>query len=263
MSDITRIKDKLAKLLRLGEDTAASQGEIDNALTLATQMMAKYQITREDIDTSAADPTAKVTLGRHTAFCKGANLATWELILSNFVCDFIGSVKAYDSGKQTVRRAGIADFFGATNGEARQAASRVFYGSDEDARCAVDLFEELSQAIATMAIIRWGGWARGDGAAYAGGFATALRDANRKAREELHHADATTSALMIRSEANSLAIVNHAERWLATTHGVKLRTLAKRTMRFSSSNASKAYGEGRKDGANYNVSRPGARQRIG
>lgn len=262
MSDITRIKDKLAKLLRLGEDTAASQGEIDNALTLASQMMAKYQLTRDDIDLSAADPTAKVALGMNVAFCKGANTATWELILSQFVCAFIGSVSAYDSGKKPVRRKGIADFFGATEGEVRYAATRTFYGSDEDARVAAELFEELSQAIATMALIRWGGWARGDGAIYAYGFAKALREANDKARAALHNGDATTSALMLRSEANSLAIVEHGKQWLAKTHNVKLRSGSKRTVKVRTSSAMKAYGEGQRDGSNYNVSRPGSRKRI-
>lgn len=264
MSDINRIKDKLAKLLRLGDDNAATQGEIDNALTLATQMMAKYQLTRDDIDLTAADPTATVALGRHFAFCKGINISTWEIAIFNFVCEFIGSVTAYKAGKMPVRKNGIADFFGAPAQEARQACALAFYGGDDDARCAVELFEELSQAISTMAIIRWGGWARGDGASYAYGFASAIREANSKARRELRASDATTTALILRSEQNSLAIINHAKDWLATTHNVKLGKASsrKRTVNISCGNAAIAYGEGRADGANYNVSRPGGRQRI-
>ena len=262
MTDLTRIKDKLAKLLRLGEDTAASQGEIDNAITLATQMMAKYQLTRDDIDTSAADPVAKVALGRHFAFCKGANMSTWEVVISHFVTAFIGSVSHYTAGKMPVRRNGIADFFGAPEGEARQACAVAFYGSDDDARCAVELFEELSQAISTMATIRWGGWARNDGAAYAYGFASSLRDANAKARRQLHAADSTTSALMLRSETNALAIVSHAKAWLANTHKVKLVSKGRRSVRLSGGNSSRAYSDGQRDGSNYNVSRPGSNLRI-
>ena len=84
MNEINRIKDKLAKLLRLGENSAASDGEIDNALTLAAAMMAKHNLTRDDIDMTEADPIAKVAYGRHFAFSRGAHLATWETILINF-----------------------------------------------------------------------------------------------------------------------------------------------------------------------------------
>ena len=263
MSDITRIKDKLAKLLRLGEDNAATPGEIDNALTLATQMMAKYQLTRSDIDLNAADPTSRVTLGRHFAFCTGIIMAPWEATICNFVESFIGSVACYKAGKMPVRKNGIADFFGAPSQESRQACAIAFYGCDDDARAAMELFEELSSAISTMSIIRWGGWARGDGAAYSYGFASAIRNAHRNAHQELSNVDSYTSALMIRSAESSLAIVNHAKDWLSTTHNVKIGKARKgKPLNFNSSNASAAFEEGRRDGNNYNVSRPGARHQI-
>lgn len=264
MSNISRIKEKLAKLLRLGEDTAATDGEIQNALNLATQMMAKHQLTRDDIDLSAVDPTAKVSLGRHFAFCKGTTLSTWESCLSIFVTNFIGSVSCYNAGKMPIRKNGIAaDFFGPSPDSPREAIAIAYYGSDDDARCAASMFEELRDAIATMALIRWGGWLRGDGGAYAYGFVSGLVSAHRTAVQSLMDQDATTTALMIKSDANSLAIVNKGKDWLATTHGVRLqKKAASRRVGYSSSNARTAMNEGRRDGANYNPTRPSSHHKI-
>jgi hypothetical protein len=263
MSDIDRIKEKLAKLLRLGENTAASEGEIQNALNLATQLMARHQLTRDDIDTTADDPIAKVTMGRHFAFCKGANLSTWESQLTHFVKKFIGSVSCYVAGKMPVRKNGIAaDFFGG-EGEPRKAQAVCFYGSDDDARCAVAMFEELRDAIATMAIVRWGGWARGDGFAYAFGFTQGLISAHTEARQNLMNQDNTTTALILKSESTSLAIVDKAKDWLATTHKVQLaKRSSSRSVTCRGSNARTAMSEGRRDGSHYNPTRSASRSRI-
>ena len=259
MSDIDRIKDKLAKLLRLGEDTAATDGEIQNALNLATQMMAKHQLTREDIDTSAPDPIARVTLGRHFAFAKSTKATTWESQLSSFVKHFIGSVSIYTT-VATVRRNGLVEMAG---DDPRRAAAFVFYGSDDDARCAAAMFEELRDAIATMAIIRWGGWARGDGNAYAFGFVTGLLEAHRDSKRALMNSDATTHALILKSDETSLAIIDKGRQWLATTHNVRLGKpkSSSRTITFRGSNARSAISEGRRDGANYDPTRPTASSR--
>lgn len=265
MSDIDRIKDKLAKLLRLGEDNSATEGEIQNALTIATQLMARHQLTRDDIDMEASDPTSKVILGRHFAYCKGSMLSTWESALTSFVTAFIGSVSCYNAGKKSIRRNGIVDLFGGDSASpAKEAVAIVFYGADDDARCAAALFEELRDAISTMALIRWGGWLRGEGGAYAYGFAFGLREAHQNARHALTHQDATTTALMLRSESTALAIVDKGKEWLTTTHGVRLaKRTGKRRASYSGSKANSAMSEGRRDGSNYQPTRPGSNARIG
>lgn len=265
MSDIDRIKDKLAKLLRLGENAAATDGEIENALNLATQMMAKHQLTRDDIDTSAPDPLAKLTYGRHVAFCKGARASTWECALSQFIVEFIGSIDHYLSKRTLLRKNGItSDFFKATNGEGEvgYAPAFYFYGPDDDARCAASMFEELRDAIATMAILRWNGWARGEGMAYAYGFADGLIRANRKARLALKNSDSTTTALILKSEQTSLAIVKQAKNWLSTAHKIKLTKGSSRSVNLSGGKAG-AYSEGVRDGSNYKVGRHASASKIG
>jgi hypothetical protein len=259
MADIDKIKKKLAKLLRLGENDAASEGEIQNALDMATQLMAKHQLTRDDIDTSSVDPVANVVFGRHFAFCKGANASTWELVLVNFVKSFIGSVDAYSGGKLPVRRGGIAEL--GKNGEVRHAATICFFGADDDARCASEMFEELRDASATMAIVRWGGWARGDGFAYALGFARGLSTAHDLVKRKLLSSDDATHALMVRSDSTALAIVDGATQWLATTHGIRLRTTGRRRVS-GSHRASDAYSEGYDDGQRYDATRPSAKPKL-
>jgi len=259
MSNINRIREKLAKLLALGEDNSASQGEIDNALSMASAMMAKHNLTRDDIDMSAVDPIAKVAFGRHWAFSKGASLTTWECVLCNFTVSFIGTVKYYQSKGMAVRRRGIAETD--ARGDIRTATGVAFYGCDEDAECAATLFEELRDAAATMAIIRWGGWARGDGAAYAEGFALGIQSANTKAALALKNGDAQTTALMLVSEKMQLAIQEKGTEWLATTHKVNLSKGRARS--FSRSGSGEARAEGRRDGSNYGVSRGSTARKIG
>jgi hypothetical protein len=261
MSNIDRIREKLAKLLALGENSAASQGEIDNALTLAAAMMAKHSLTRDDIDMSALDPIARVAYGRHWAFSKGVSLATWELVLNNFVLEFIGTIKVYSMQKMPVRRNGIAETDG--KGNVRLACGLAYYGCDEDAACAATMFEELRDAAATMALIRWGGWARGDGAAYAEGFALGIKAANSKAKLALMQGDSQTTALMLVSEKNQLAIRDKANSWLKESHGVDMNKGRKgRSRSFSRSGSNEARAEGRQDGSNYGVTRSASSIKI-
>lgn len=263
MSDIDKIKQKLAKLLRLGEDTAATDGEINNALYLATQLMAKHQLTRDDICMDEVDPLSRLAFGEGIVFSKSHRLSFWELRLVNFVMQFIGSVDCFKNEKIPVRRNGIAELN--KKGEVRRACGVVFFGSVDDVRCAVELFEELRDAIATMAVVRWGGWARGAGFAYADGFAVGLKRAHEEAQRRLTGGDATTSALILKSNELSTAIKSKAREWLATERGVRLAAQTGKTRRrgdFTNSDGEVAYREGIRDGRNYETSRPETRAKL-
>lgn len=253
MSDIDRIKEKLAKLLKLGEDSAATEGEIANALNIATQMMARHQLTRDDINLEADDPLAKLQFGRHFAFSKASKATLWEKILSPFVKSVIGSVDCYLEAGLPVRRNGIAEM---QAGEVRTATAFVFYGPDEDAACAAAMFEELRDAISTMALIRWASWQTGSGRAYAYGFVIGLKRAAADAVLKLKSCDNATTALILQSEKTSLLIVDASREWLTKKHGVKLSPGRKTTLNFKEDNARKALAEGLADGRNYEVDKP-------
>jgi|GEM_PF-5963125 len=256
MPDIDRIKAKLAKLIRLSDDEGATDGEIANALRMANEIMAKHQLTRDDIDTDADDPVARVAMGRTTVFCKGANATTWEASLSQFVCEFIGSVGCYTEPKVALRKKGLAML----NGTGRTHGTAIrFYGSADDADAAADLFEELRDAVAMMAVARWGSWARGDGGAYAEGFVSGLSAKHKEAKRQLIASNEQTHALILQSDKTALAIVDKGRAWLKTQHNVKLR----KVRRSGASGSGQARGEGIRDGKNYDPQRPAPTPKLG
>lgn len=258
MSELHDIKDRLAKLLRLGEDSAASPGEIENAMQIANQLMARYQLTREDIDSDAIDPVEKVRIGRHFAFFKGSRTTTWESMLAHFVRRFIGSVAFYVEKGVPLRRNGVAMLD--DDGRIRSGSILCFFGSDDDAECAVEMFEQLRDDIFRLAIVRWGSWAKGNGAAYAEAFCSGLEDARRTTLDAMRRSDPATTALVLRSEQHQLAIVDKGKAWLATTHGIHLVKGGRRTGSLTGSGEARR--QGFRDGKAYNPSRPTVRPKI-
>lgn len=258
MSDINSIKDKLAKLLRLSQDNAATDGEIANALNLAAQLMAKHQLTRDDIDLGATDPIARVRMGRHFAFSKSSKITSWEGQLAMFVTEFINSVSCYVGRAEMVKFKGIV-MLDPETGEPRTAVPVCFYGSDDDAESAVEMFAELRDAIVTMALVRWGGWARGDGGAYAEGFVSGLKSKIKDAHAALLNSDQQTHALTLQSNKLALAIVDKAKDWLATEHRIKLGKRSRSSGSRSGSDSARR--EGRQDGASY-ANRPTVRPKL-
>lgn len=238
-TDLNKIKDKLAKLIRLSEDSAATDGEISNAINAAQQLMARHNLTREDIDyTDKADPCRNVEMSRFRAWFHGKNRTAWELSLCVFVVDFHGTIKYYSTNARDL------------SGESR--AALMFYGPADDAEGAAELFAELDTAIATMAIIRFGGFARKDGAVYAEGFVEGLREKLAAEKLAIRQANAETSALMVVSDSRALALRNKAETWLAVSCGIKLQQGSGLS---GGSGSQNARAQGRADGRNYGVAR--------
>lgn len=233
MTDIEKIKQKLIKLIRLSEDDTVKDGEISNALAKAQQIMAQHNLTREDIDSAAADPYEKVKMDRTRAFFYGVKRTAWESHLGIFICDFHGTVKVY-----TINESDLSG---------KRRACLMFYGPADEAECAADLFAELSTAIAMMATTRYGGFARKDGATYAEGFVTGLAEKLTAEKILLRNPeDEKTAALMVVSDERSLAIRNKADLWLAKDCGINLGR---------GSGTRGAFNQGRTDGSNYSVSR--------
>jgi hypothetical protein len=258
MSDINRTREKIAKLLRLGMDANASQGEIDNAMAMAAQLMARHQLTRDDIDMDAVDPMVKMKMGRHFAFFKGSKATAWEDWLAGFVSDYIGSVGRYHSTSMPLRRNGVQLLD--EEGNARTGCAIAFYGPEDDAECARILFEELRDDIAMMAILKWGEFAKGDGAAYAEGFVCGLLRQHQAAKEKLCITDTETAALILKAESTALAIMDKAKVWLKDTHKITLRS---RRGCKQSNGSGDARSEGYQDGQAYDTKRPEVRRKLG
>ena len=260
-NNIQKVKDRLAKLLNLTEENGASKGEVDNALKIATQLMAKHQLSREDIDLeNASDPTKNVKFDRVSVFTLSAKMFRWELDLLWFVSNFIGSVKFYSTrGAFIARQNGVALLN--PKGEPRKGRKSFFYGPEEDCEATAELYNELQQAIQTMGIVRFGGWAKGDGGAYCEGFVEGLESAREKAMQQLEQGDEQTAALMVLSEKTQLAIQSASKNWLSTECGVNL--VKGSGLGGSQSGSGQARGEGRADGKKYNPNRPSGTKKIG
>jgi Protein of unknown function (DUF2786) len=253
-----KIREKLAKMLTLASDGNASKGEIENALAMATQMMVKYNLTRDDIDLSQADPIKNVKYATNNAWTLSGKVYAWELALSQFICKFMGTTKHYlNHGRFTKRPNGIVEF----DGDGNPMATRMvtFYGAEEDCEIAVSLYHELQKAIQLAAIVRYGKWAKGDGGVYCEGFVQGLNDANIREIAKLKNCDNQTNALILVSEKTQLAIVKGAEDWLIKSKGIKLR---KGQGSSGASGSGNARAEGRNDGSKYGLEKRGATKKI-
>lgn len=259
MSDISRIKDKLTKLLNIANPRSnASEGEIRNAMAMASSLMAKHNLTRDDLDLDSANPTARVEYNRFMVFSDGKLRIKWEVDLCCFVTTFIPSVGFYleAAGPYPVRRFGIASL---KKGKPFEAQAFMFYGPEDDCIAAVDLYNELLDAVQAMAIIRWGTFRSGDGEEYSEGFIEGLKEANRQQEEDLRINDEQTYGLIIKSQENAALIVSGGKDWLATKHNVRLKQSG--GIRGSRTDNG-ARGEGKRDGSNYSVTKPKGNLKI-
>ena len=249
--EIEQIKQKLTKLLRLGECSAASQGEIDNALRMAHRLMAEHSLTRQDLgDIHATDGgLSNVRFTRRETYSNEPTFTAWESSLAHFVTDFVGTVKFYINQNAPVPL-----------GLGRVATKLTWYGPEDDTAAASELFDELHTSASLMVIMKYGKrWAKGPGRAYVEGFVTGLTEANARARNALTSGDAATSSLMIVVAERQLALVNASRDWLEKSQGIKLS--AGRALR-SQNGYADARASGQRDGRNYSVNQPTRAKRL-
>jgi hypothetical protein len=238
--DLTNIKNKLVKLINLSENSAASQGEIDNALNAAAQIMARHNLTREDIDLTNQDPAKNVRMSRAMVQCLNRNSTTWEAMLARFCTEFVSSIGYYKS----------QGYHGLN--KANKICCYFFYGSKDEVEIAVELFRELQSAISIMAVTRYDNFYSKQGGAYCEGFVSGLEQSNHLEKLKLR-GDSQTNALMIRSNETSLLIIDKAKDWLADCHRVKLKT--GQGTRGASDRTGDARTQGKLDGSNYSVTK--------
>lgn len=247
------IISKVKKLMAIAENDASSDGEIDNAMRFAQQLMDNHHLTEEDLAHEPDDDYAKVDKadkGERRAFV-GRQLYTWESMLAGFASKFVGCPCYVDNNLKTARKPnGFAVLD--ENGDVKKGKSIVFYGIAEDAMIAVEIYNELRALIATMAVGKWGGCYRGDGAAYSEGFVSGLNTKLAKARIEDKKSESTSMILLSHRRDALIKYKNEkAQQWLSKERGIKLRSGGSRT---GSSGSYEARRDGRKDGAATDVS---------
>eukprot|EP00697_Spironema_sp_BW2_P005076 gnl/Spiro4/16852_TR9073_c0_g1_i1.p2 gnl/Spiro4/16852_TR9073_c0_g1~~gnl/Spiro4/16852_TR9073_c0_g1_i1.p2 ORF type:complete len:264 (-),score=24.00 gnl/Spiro4/16852_TR9073_c0_g1_i1:2671-3462(-) len=174
--DQQTIKDRVRKLMAVAGDGVATDGEIENAMRLATKLIDEHHLQPEDY--SQPQQPDDLTMGRSFGTSQSERMSTWERTLASAIAKMFGCIKCYvDHQTQPIRVNGVAQT-DATG--VRMGRKICFYGPLVESAEAADLFSEWSRSIASMGVIRWGGCFRGDGAMYCQGFAQAILDKARK-----------------------------------------------------------------------------------
>lgn len=228
--DNDRIKRRIRAMLNLANDSAAADGEIDNAMRFAAQLMNEHHVSAEDLAAEAAvngAPPADPDMGQADGLCGTARLATWESVLGAAIVRLVGSIKCYQTSV-LAKPSGGSVFSSAS--ESRKALR--FYGPTEDATLAAELFDEWRQTIGAMAVGRYGGCYRGDGAMYAYGFACRLSERAGEAERERRTIPAGSNAIVLASGKSLAEALAHkqalAAKWLAG-QGVNLGSAGRRS----------------------------------
>jgi hypothetical protein len=243
---LDNVRKTIGDLLRLARNEAATQGEIDNALRFANRLMTAHHLTEDDIE---GTPEHAAVMESKLAFASGEKLVNWEQSLASFVENFVGSVGVYSINKAVeVKKNGVVRYD--RKGQPMNARGFVFYGPQDEARFAAEIFEELHQTISAMANLKYSSPMRGMGREYAVGFVNGLFAALEDGRRGDIQGDSQTRALVVRSSEIALQKKTAAKAWLADEQKIKLTNT---TTTYSKVKASLAYKDGQADGKNARV----------
>lgn len=231
-ANIDKIKDRIRKLFNLASNDAAADGEINNALKAARELMLAHQLSEDDVEAepddlrSPAEIAADTEYGTAKTWGNSRRAPNWQGSLGQAVAEFIGTVKMYHDNPEIHRKpSGIV----ANDGE--PVTGWVFYGPHDDAVLASELHQELLLTCATTAKLRFGGkLMTGPGRDYCDGFARGLLDKVYAARRDVSQ-DATpklagvqcTALSVVRAGDIALAKVKRAGDWLKKEKGIHLR----------------------------------------
>lgn len=255
MLSIDKVKDRVRKLLNLAHDDAAAEGEIDNALRFAKQLMDEHHLSEDDLSQEPEDQYKQI---ENSPKCSqfvsvSGRIYAWESGLSMFCARFVGGVGTYIDSRKTPARdhRGMAILHPRTN-EPYAARRICFYGIAEDVALAAELFHELRLSIIASAILKFGGYCKGDGGYYCEGFVAGLREKTRKAEEQSKPLASDSKALVLVDRRKDLIErkKDAGNEWLKS-QGIKLCSGSHRS---GASGSSDSFHEGRSDGRSTDVS---------
>lgn len=222
---MARIVERIKKMRKVAANAAATEGEIENAMRMASTMMLQHNIADEDLQDELEDQGN--AFGRIAVLVNGLRRVAWEGQLAMYIAELFGNVFCYND-----------------RGGHRGRIS--FYGPIDSVEQAAELFRELLIEIATLARLKYGGYAKGRGASYAEGFVAELSAILRG----VNHSPA-----IIASTRTLRARLEHDARvWLKTECDI---TLVNQYSSGRSGYDPNAAAEGRADGRTRNVTKPG------
>lgn len=258
-ASLEQVKKTIGDLLRLAENDAAAEGEVNNAIRFARRLMDAHHLSADECRNDPMAQAVKDHMDQAKVYSEGGKMSQWESSLSGFVCKFIGSVGCYLSTGEIARTpSGVIIRNG--DGTAVRRSSVTFYGPHDDIYLATDLFDTLRQTIIAMARLKFGGVFRGPGRSYCEGFVSGLYSKLSAAKQLDEQSGEQSRALVVRSTAIAKETKARAEQWLRKEKGIKL--MAGRSS-VSGTYHGDAYSEGRSDGKSANVAPQSRRGKIG
>jgi len=222
--------------------------------------MERHHLCEADLQTEPEDIMQKAREARQvvTVAWVGPKVATWERIVSGTVVEIVGGIGSFSSKAQRILTPSglpVRD----DEGNPKVGTPISYYGAVEDCCLAVRLFDEIRAAVIALARLRYGNVYRGDGAAYAEGFAIGLYAANTErvnaARAKAIAEVASDNRGLILIERREELIVfkkDLADKWLASPAGGSIR-LGKIGRRQGSNGSESARDRGERDGGQYSV----------
>lgn len=233
--DLQKTKDRISKLLAVASNDASTPGEKANAMQMASALMRRYNLERDDIDDHNRPSANFVTIRLPTLW---ARMTPWESTLASFVASYV--VK---SAFVVVSSVGGT---GRNRGNVGQAIL-CFTGSGDDAEIAAETYKQLRTALVSQGEKKYGTTVRGHGRSYAVGFVSGLFVAAREAEALEKVAAAEISRALIRTDMLKTASQNFFLQSIGSGRLVSSR-------RSIGGLRSGAYEEGKADGRAANTS---------
>lgn len=247
MNDRERIINKVRKLLDLAGDDASTEGEAENAMRFAEELMHQHNIDRAQLDESERE---QLEMSRAKCITGTNNLNYWEWELCRVVCRAVGTIKSYRDHRQVQRKQSGTLFWEDGRPVDSVRGAVVFYGPAADVAVASAMFENMRLTVAAMAVARYGGVYKGLGRDYAVGFTEGLHEI---LDEKMSAREATTTELVL---ASNELIRQQAADWLRHDQGIKLQSGGSNT--YSGVGVGSARLQGQSDGRRHGIKTGGA-----
>lgn len=248
---LDNIKARIKQCFAVADNDASCDSEIFQAIKVANSLMARHNLERGDVFESEDGEINldNMTFDRRSIYTlRDKSLVYWESQLARFIVQLVPTCKFYFERGQIKRNEhgmAVGDHVCRIN----------FYGPRDDSQWCVELFNDISQHMLAVAILKFGkktGMLQGNGAGYCEGFVASLLESHIEENDRLTQSNGETKALIVKADERALVIQNASMGWLREEHGVKLKTTRRKSYGCGHSR-DRAFSEGREDGKNYDM----------
>jgi hypothetical protein len=232
-TNIESIKSRIAKMLATASNDASTPAEKSTAMQMASALMRRYNIEREDVE----DSKSRENYGTTSIDSLWSRMTPWESSLAAFVSAYIVKGSWCVSGKEGSSRRNF--------GTVGQATIK-FVGLGEDHGMAAATFNQLRDSLMKQCNAKWGTPVRGSGRSYAVGFVSGLFQTARAA-EQAEKLLIDTQVEVSRALIRTNMLKTQAEKWYLAETGSRVTSSARRLSGIESG----AYRQGVNDGKQH------------